>query len=88
MKKNDGITMLSLVLTVVILIMISSITVRVGLQSYNGVKIQNYISQLKVIQSKVDKVAENISDVDFNQFKRLSSMEERRNTSIVFCHSC
>ncbi len=73
MKKNSGITLVSLVITVIILALISSITVRVSTRAYEQIKIQNFISQLKVIQSKVDQVAE--QGVNSNEFMPLSDVQ-------------
>lgn len=66
MKKNNGITMISLTITIVILLLLSSITVTVNLDSYNIIKVQNFIAKMKVIQSKVDDISEknNISEYE------------------------
>lgn len=67
MKKNNGITMISLVITIILLLIISSVTVKVSYEAYEGIKIQNFISKLKVIQAKVDNMAEetNINNSNF-----------------------
>ena len=58
MKKNGGITLISLVVTVLILLIISSVSIQVSVRVYNDAKLQNYISKLKVIQAKVDNLVE------------------------------
>lgn len=63
MKKKDGITMIALVVTVMIMLLISSVAINVSLEVYNQAKLQNFMSQLKVIQSKVDNLAESGEDV-------------------------
>lgn len=81
MKKNKGITMISLVLTVIMLIILSSVTIQVGVQSYNEVKIQNFISKLKVIQTKVDNIAEEKEEITDDRFRKLAQIteEEKQN---------
>lgn len=76
MKKENGITLASLVITVILLLLISTVTARVSLESYQGVKLQNFISQLKVIQSKVDNIAEETNDVSSYGFTSLSAIAE------------
>ena len=58
MKKNNGITMISLTITIVILVILSSITVMVNLDAYNITKVQNFIAKMKAIQTRVDHIAE------------------------------
>lgn len=74
MNKNNGITLTSLVITIVILLLISTITINVGMGAYNVAKEQNFISQLKLIQSKVDNFVEETEDFERYQFTKLSEI--------------
>ena len=72
MKNNSGITMVSLVVTIVILFLLASISINVGTESYNMMKIQSFISKMKVIQGKVDNIAEETDDWSDYGFEKLN----------------
>lgn len=74
MKDNKGITLMSLVVTIIILFIMSTLTVRVGIDAYNTIKVQNFISNMKVIQTKVDNIAEETDDVSGYGFLKLSGI--------------
>lgn len=79
MRNNKGITMVSLVVTIVILLILSTITLNFSIDSYKAVKVQNFIAKLKVIQSKVDNIAEQTDDVSnygFTSFGDITDGEE------------
>ena len=71
MKKNKGITLISLVIVILNLFILSSVTIQVGIRVYNEAKVENYISKLKVIQAKVDNLAEETDDVSSYGFLKL-----------------
>lgn len=79
MKKNNGITMISLMVTIVILMIISSITINLSLDAYHMVKVQDFIAKMSVIQGKVDQIAEETNDVSQNGFRKLSTLGESDN---------
>ncbi len=57
-KNNKGITMITLVITIIVLIIISSIAVDTGYQSSIQAKFYNAVSQMKAIQAKVNSIYE------------------------------
>lgn len=73
MRNNKGMSMISLVLAMIIMVLLSAITVDVGVQAYNSIRVQNFISQLKVIQGKVDQVSE--EEIDFSAFVKLTDIK-------------
>ncbi len=73
MKKNDGITMISLMVTVLILMIISSIAINLSFDAYHMVKVQNFIAKMSVIQGKVDQIAEEKNDVNQKGFRKLNA---------------
>lgn len=75
MKKSQGITLISLVVTVVIMIIISSVSIQVSVRVYNDAKVENYITKLKVVQSKVDNLVEETDDVSSYEFIPLTTIE-------------
>lgn len=74
MKDNKGITLMSLVVAIIVLFIVSSLTVRIGVDVYNTIKVQNFISNMKVIQTKVDNIAEETNDVSSYGFSKLSDI--------------
>lgn len=75
MKKNKGITLISLVIVILILFILSSVTIQVGIRVYNEAKVENYVSRLKVIQAKVDNLAEETKDVSSYGFLKLTDAQ-------------
>ena len=60
MKKNNGITLITLVITIIILTIIGSITVYEGVQSIEEAKVQKCITNMLSIKSKVNGYSEEI----------------------------
>ena len=58
LKNNSGITMITLVITIIVLLILTSITTYSGISSIESAKYYNAISQLKVLQSKVNELYE------------------------------
>ncbi len=57
-KNNKGITMITLVITIIVLIIISSIAINNGYQSSIQAEFYNAISEMKAMQSKVNSIYE------------------------------
>ena len=55
-EKERGITLVALVITVIIIIILATVTTYSGIESYNNMKTENYVAQLRVIQEKVDLI--------------------------------
>lgn len=60
MKKNNGITLITLVITIIVLTIIGSITVYEGIQSIEEAKVQKCITNMLSIKSKVNGYSEEI----------------------------
>ena len=60
MKKNNGITLITLAITIIILTIIGSITVYEGVQSIEEAKVQKCITNMLSIKSKVNGYSEEI----------------------------
>ena len=58
MKNENGVTMVSLVVTIILMVILASVTTYSGIESYKDMKKENYIAQLKVIQEKVNLIAD------------------------------
>ena len=65
MKKENGITLVSLILTVVVLIIIVSVSVSVGTNSLDSTRLKGFYMQLEIVQKRVDDItATNESYID------------------------
>jgi Tfp pilus assembly protein PilE len=56
MKKEDGVTLVSLVATVIVMLILATVTTYSGIESYKEAKKENFIAKMKVIQEKVDLI--------------------------------
>lgn len=65
MRNQNGVTLISLGVTIIILIVLASITVITSVQSYKEMRFQTFKSQLEEIQIKVDEICE-----DYKIFKK------------------
>ena len=57
MKEENGITLVALILTIVILIILTTISIQTGTESIDSTKLQGFYTHLEVIQKRVDDVA-------------------------------
>lgn len=76
LKESRGITMISLVVTVVVLMILASITTYSGISTARDSRYYNGIHQMKVMQAEVNSWYENKKDGDessWNQGVLLSS---------------
>lgn len=64
LKRNQGITMVALVITVMILIILASITTYSGLETARESRYYDTVSQMKVMQTKVNEIYEDYTNGD------------------------
>lgn len=64
LKNNEGITMIALVITVIILIILASITTYSGLSTARESRYYNAVSEMKVMQTKVNEYYEDYKNGD------------------------
>lgn len=62
LKENSGITMISLVVTVIVLMILASISTYSGLKTAKDAKYYNAINQMKVMQAQVNNWYEEKKD--------------------------
>ena len=62
LKQNKGITMISLVVTVIVLMILASITTYSGISTAKESRYYNAVHQMKVMQSEVNSWYENQKD--------------------------
>lgn len=60
MKKEVGITMVALIITILLMVILITATVNYGVNSLNSIKFQNFKYELEQVQGKVDTIYEKI----------------------------
>lgn len=64
MKNQKGITLISLVLTIVLIFILGAVGVYTGVEAYKTMKIQKFIAQMKVIQERVNIICDDWKNWD------------------------
>ena len=70
LKKNKGITMISLAITIIVLMILSSITVYSGVSTAKKSRYYNAIHQMKIMQSEVNDWYENKKNGDETEWNK------------------
>lgn len=70
LKKDSGITMISLVITIIVLIILASITTYSGISSIKDSKYYNGINQMKLMQSEVNRWYEDKKNGNTNEWDK------------------
>lgn len=67
MKNEKGITLISLVTTVILIIILASIGTYTGVESYNSMRVQAFVSKMITLQEKVDIFCDTYSVKEINE---------------------
>ncbi len=80
MKKENGITLIALVITIVVLLILTGITYTAGGGLYEYSKVKVFLSELKVVQSQVNIVSEKIKlgNTEYLTYGRKLTTEEQK----------
>jgi len=54
MKNQKGITLISLIITIILVIMLASISTYTGIESFNNMRVQAFVSKMIALQEKVN----------------------------------
>ena len=57
-KDNKGITLISLIITIILMLILTSVTVYTGLDTYKFSKVNAFVTEMQLIQAKVDELVE------------------------------
>lgn len=92
-KDNKGITLVSLIITIIIMSILVSVVTYSGIDTYKNAKITNFVAQMQLIQTKVDdlvetKTIEEINDLGLQEItteeqKNIISMAYNDNQEII-----
>lgn len=56
-KDNKGITLISLLITIIVMLIIVSVSINIGRESLDNTRLQAFYTQLSIIQKRVDDIA-------------------------------
>ena len=78
-KDNKGITIISLIITIIIMSILISVTTYSGIDSYKNAKVTNFVAQMQLIQSKVDGLvgSKTIEEINSMGLKEITTEEQR-----------
>ena len=82
MKKETGITMVALIITIILMIILITATVNYGVNSLRTIKFQNFRYELEQVQGKVDTIYEKIKLGETDYFmigENVTDNEEAKN---------
>lgn len=65
-KDNKGITLVSLIITIIIMSILVSVVTYSGIDTYKNAKITNFVAQMQLIQTKVDELVESKTIEEIN----------------------
>lgn len=67
MKNKSGITLVSLVITIIILLILSTVTITISVKQFDNMQLKAFYSKLEIAQQSVEKIAQtNESYIDEN----------------------
>lgn len=58
MRNQKGITLVTLMLTMIIIFILGAISVYTGIEAYRTIKVQNFTVQMRVVQEKINLICE------------------------------
>ena len=85
MKKenNKGVTLIALAITIAVLIIIASITIKFGSESKNKAKVQNIKTNMLLIEAKTKEFVENANyDLGIKPEEATDEMKEKSNSEL------
>lgn len=81
MKKENGITLIVLITTVILMIILAAVAINTGSDSIEAVKLQNFNYELQQVQGKVDTIYEKIK-LGNEEYKTLGSNITESNEAV------
>lgn len=57
MKREKGITLVALIITIVVMLILASVSIKSGTESLNSTRLQGFYTQLEIVQKRVDDIA-------------------------------
>lgn len=82
-KDNKGITMIALMITVMLIVIIGSVSIYTGIDTYKFSKVTKFITQMQLLQAKIDDLVETKTAEELNNMGLLEVTTEEQTNAIV-----
>lgn len=79
-SSSNGITLIALIITVIILLILISVSTYTGLESYGRAERTEFVSRMQLIQAKIDDLVRK-KDFDFNKYGK--DISDTKQSSII-----
>lgn len=67
-KDNNGITLIALIITIIVMLILVSVATYTGLDTYENTKVNHFVAQMQLIQAKVDEMnTEEINNLNLDE---------------------
>lgn len=77
-KDNKGITLIVLIITIIIMLILVSVTTYTGLNTYKTVKVEKFVTQMQLFQSKVDNLVNTMSAEELEELDLTTPTTEQQ----------
>lgn len=57
MKREEGITLVALIITIIVMIILASVSIKSGTESLDSTRLEGFYTQLELVQKRVDDIA-------------------------------
>lgn len=83
-KDNKGITLIVLIITVILMLILTSVTTYTGLDTYKRVKVNKFVTQMQLLQTKVDDLVISKTTEELNNMQLQSITTSKQENAINF----
>ena len=66
MKKENGITLISLVITIILILILATVSIYTGVDIYENMRVKNFVAKMQTIQVAVDKLCDKYTVQEIN----------------------
>lgn len=82
-KDNRGITLIALVITIILMLILASVTTYTGFKTYRNSKVNKFVAQMQLIQTKVDDIVSTSTIEELNNMQLQSITTDEQTNAIV-----
>jgi len=82
-KDNKGITLISLIVTIVVMLILASVTTYTGINTYKNAQVNKFVTQMQLLQAKVDDLVATKTIEELNNMEFLSVTTNQEINAVV-----
>lgn len=78
-KDNNGITLIALIITIILMLILVSVTTYTGLDTYKNTQVTKFVTQMQLLQAKIDDLIETKTseELDSLQLQEVTTTEQQ-----------